>query len=145
MKKTVLALALVLFTTMVAGYNASATDSGDLESYESMINDRTASAPPFLSSMLGNQTVNVVIEDGQSENVYGAKISGLTLTEISNSGYENTTLEVTTDMETVENISSSEQPLDATVTALEEDRIEYETDSFWNSVRMSFIEMFLDS
>lgn len=143
MKKLVLILTLLLTVSFTSAYNFSDINGGQMEDYESMINERTAAAPAFMSSLVGNQTINLVIESDDRNNTAGAKIEGLTLTELQDSRYENATIEIITDQDTVENISKSDAPIDAALREYNEGDIEYKAEGFWNKLKLSIVEPFL--
>lgn len=143
MKKLVLVAALVLSLSFASAYDFTAQSSNDLESYESMINDRTEDAPAFMSGLLGNQTINLVVEKGSSNTTAGAKIEGLTLTELKKEGYEDPSIQVVTDQKTVENITNSDEPFNTAVAEYNDGDITYTADGFWNKIKLGIAEAFL--
>jgi hypothetical protein len=143
MKKLVIVIALLLTVSLGSAYNMSSFDSSEMEDYESMVNDRTEDAPPLFSSIIGNQTINVIIEREGSNTTAGAKIEGLVLANIKNSAYENATIEVVTDQETFENIASSDNPLDTAIEEFNEGDITYSAKGFWNKLKLAIIEPFI--
>lgn len=143
MKKIVLFMALIVLTGFTAAQDFESLNTGDLSEYESMINNQTESMPSFASGLLGNQTINLVIEDNGDTTTAGAKIEGLTLTDLQSTGYENATIEVTTDQETVEAISESETPVNEALSQFEKGNITYEAEGFWNKIKLAIVEPFL--
>lgn len=143
MKKLVLALTILLTVGTVSAYNINSASSNQLDNYESMINERTSSMPPFFSSLIGNQTINVVINNDESNTSVGAKLKGLTLTEIQNSAFENATIEIITNQKTFNNISESDKPVDAAIREYNQGDITYRAQGFWNKLKLAIIEPFL--
>lgn len=143
MKKLVLITALLLTVSLGSAYNISSSDASQMEDYKSMINDRTEDAPPLFSSIIGNQTVNIIIESEGSNTTVGAKIEGLVLSHIKNSAYENATIEVVTNQQTVEKIGKSDNPLDTAIEEFNEGDITYSAKGFWNKMKLALIEPFI--
>ncbi len=141
MKKSLLAITFALLVGAGAGFQVSDLQNGELGQYQSTINNQTDEAPPFLSGLVGNQTVNMEIENGDGTDVTaGAKIEGLVVTEMQAEGYENATIQITTDQETVNTIAESNNPVGQAITAFNEGDIEYEAEGFWNKLKLSIAE-----
>lgn len=141
MRKVLLAITLALFVGAGAGFEVSDLQNGDLGQYESVINNQTDNAPPFLSGLVGNQTVNMNIENSDGTDITaGAKIEGLVVTEMQAEGYENATIEITTDQETVDAIAESSNPVGTAMTEFKDGDIEYEAEGFWNKLKLLVAE-----
>lgn len=143
MKKLVLAAALVLSLSFATAYDFSTQSSDQLENYESKINERASEAPAFMSGLLGNQTINLVVQDGSTNTTAGAKIEGLTLTDLNPEGYEDPSIQIYTDTKTVKNISESDKPLNTAAAEFKQGDITYTADGFWNKIKLSIAETFL--
>lgn len=141
MRKVLLAITLALFVGAGAAFEVSDLQNSDLGQYESVINNQTDNAPPFLSGLVGNQTVNMNIENSDGTDITaGAKIEGLVVTEMQAEGYENATIEITTDQETVDAIAESSNPVGTAMTEFKDGDIEYEAEGFWNKLKLSVAE-----
>lgn len=141
MRKFLLAITLAAFIGAGAGFEVSDLQNDNLGQYESVINNQTDNAPPFLSGLVGNQTVNMNIENSDGTDITaGAKIEGLVVTEMQAEGYENATIEITTDQETVDTIAESNNPVGTAITEFNDGDIEYEAEGFWNKLKLSIAE-----
>ncbi len=141
MKRLLFAVTIALLVGSGAGFQVSDLQNGDLGQYESVINNQTDNAPPFLSGLVGNQTVNMNMENSDGTDVTaGAKIEGLVVTEMQAEGYENATIEITTDQETVSTIAESNNPVGTAITEFNDGDIEYEAEGFWNKLKLSIAE-----
>lgn len=100
--------------------------------------------PGLLSSIIGNQTINLRIENEEArDKEVGVKIEGAAVREMQMGGYPNATLRVETSVSQINEITTSDQPLQELNSALENGGIEYESNGAFNSLRMSFATQLL--
>lgn len=145
MKKTALTLALTLF---IAGATAQSTsfeelNSSDLENYQEQINAQSDQLPGFLSSLIGDQTININIESGDTDISVGAVMNGTKVEQLQMGGYENATFRVNTSEKQIRKITESEEPIRTLNTKLENGEIEYGTEGALNSLKTFIAEQLL--
>ncbi len=100
----------------------------------------------ILNLIIGNQRVDLEIEVNETENIVkGFETDGFNITDQSEEGYEEPTIRVVTDQETLEELDESE---DNTTELLKEkyneDRIEIETRGVFNRIRIAILEWIIN-
>jgi len=144
MKKLVVSLMILLAVGSAAAVDFSSLENGNVDGVQSSINNQTDNAPPILSGLLGNQTVNLEIESEEGPDMKaGAKMEGLVVSDMKVNGYENATVTIKTDQETINEISESNNPAGTAISELKEGNISYEAKGFWNKLKFSVAEAFL--
>jgi len=132
MKKLLVLLTVLMFTT-----SASALTQAQLEDFKQSYNNQTDQVPGFAGSIVGGETVNVEINRTNSTETVGAKMDGVEIGEIQDEGYENNTMVVETDGDTFETILSSNAPFDQIQTELDENDIDYSSETVGGSVKLT--------
>lgn len=145
MKKTALALSLLFLTAgaTAQSFNLSNLESDNLDQYQDEINTYSDEVPNFLESLIGDQTINVNIESNNTESSVGVIMNGTTVEDMQLGGYENATFRVNTSQKQVNNITTSDNPIQNLNNKLENGEIEYGTEGAINSLKTFIAEQLL--
>lgn len=135
MKKTVLLATLILLTGTV-----SAVSQSELKDFQETYNNQTSEVPSVVGSIVGGETVNVEINRSNGTEKVGAKMEGLEMTEIEKGGFEDNTMNVYTDEETVQTILDSEDPFEQVKDELNSDDIEYDSTTTGGKVKLTVFD-----
>lgn len=135
MRMTILVLALMFLSA-----TGTAVSEAQLQEFKSEYNNQTEKVPDIASSIVGGETVNLEINRSDSEEVVGAEMNGLEISEIRKGGFENNTMVVETDGETVQTVLESEDPFDQIQSELDKNDIEYRSTTLSGSVKLTVLE-----
>ena len=146
MRYAAIIAALILLAAPAAAheFHPENLNSSTVDYYQEELNIYSDQAPEFLTSIVGNQTVNANIryENGTDKQV-AARLDGVKVTDMKMGSYENATLEVNTSVKQINNISTSEQPIKTLNSELKEGDIEYRSNGMLNSLRTFIAEQLL--
>lgn len=145
MKKTALTLAFIFLTAGATAhsFDLSNLESDNLDHYQEEINMYSDEVPSFLESLVGDQTINVNIDSNGTETSVGVIMNGTTVEDMQMGGYENATFRVNTSETQINNITTSENPVQRLNTKLESGEIEYGTEGAVNSLKTFIAEQLL--
>lgn len=139
MKKYVVLTALLFAATSLG--TAQSQSLGDAKNTYNSNND---AVPSFLANIIGDERINVEINESGDVREIGVVMDGIEAEKVQEGGVENATVNAYVHERTLKNISSSDQPLQATVDALKSDRIEYSATTTGGKVKMAVIDLFTD-
>ena len=120
MKKLSCLTAVLLFV----GASTAVTQS-QLDSFKDNYNNQTDKVPSIVGNIVGGERLNVHIDRNGSKEVVGADMKGLKITNISKGGFEDETMNVYSDENTVETVLGSDAPFDQVKQELNENDITY--------------------
>jgi hypothetical protein len=121
----------------------------NLTELEQKFNRNTERIPGFVGSLIGDQTIAVNlsgVETGSEfmeEDALGIKTQGKRISEIRWGAFDKTTLKIWIDESDIEQLSSSQRPLQEFKKMLKSGEIKYETYTFGNKIKMMLLSFFL--
>lgn len=136
-------IVLALSVLMIAG-TASAQSASSLDSAQDVYNNRSDEIPGFLASIVGDERINVEINESGDVREIGVVMDGVKAAEVKEGGVENATINAYVEADTLESIASSEQPLQATVEAVKSDRIRYSATSTTGKITLGIVDLLTD-
>jgi len=141
MKLKILVSLLVFMSIGVSAQQVEAQEvqTQDIEQAVEVYNSNTDRVPSFMSSLIGDQTINVHIDN----KTFGIEMDGKEISRAEKSALEDPTLEVYASTEEVESIASSEEPVKQLNQRLKNGSIEYETKGTVNSAKFFIFEKIL--
>jgi len=138
MKKTVVALMILLFAAVAVGQPVP--EGENLEEVKEAYNNQSSKVPGFVGNIVGGETVNINLKSNQSSETIGAEFKGVEIENISESRYEDYTLEVNVTDTAIKTVVESEQPFKELRNQLQSENIEYETRSVSAGIKVKIFE-----
>jgi hypothetical protein len=139
MKKITAALMILGFVSIVSGQPVQ--ESGDLEQFKETYNDQSSEVPEFLGNIIGGETVNINFKSNKTTKTIGAKFDGVEIQNISQSRYQDYTLEANITKTAIRSIGKSEQPYEELQNQLESDNITYKSRSLSATIKIKTFEL----
>ncbi|WP_414837097.1 hypothetical protein [Candidatus Nanohalococcus occultus] len=140
MKKT-----LVLATLVLAFMAFGAAQTADsVEDARTVYNNQTDQVPDFLASIVGGERINVEINESGDITTIGVVMDGIKAEKVQLGGVENETINGYVERQTLDDIASSNDPLQRTVTAIKEDEITYSATSTSGKLKLGVIDLLKD-
>jgi hypothetical protein len=146
MKKTAVIFLAIIMTIGVASAHPFSMDMLDENNTDHLVEETnyyTQDAPEFISSLIGNQVINVRIDSDNSTEKVGVKLEGANVTEIQMDTYSQATLQINTSEKQIRNITASEKPVQTINQKLKQGDIEYDSNGAINSLRTYIAEQLL--
>jgi len=138
MKKTVVALMILLFAAVAVGQPVP--EGENLEEVKEAYNNQSSKVPGFVGNIVGGETVNINLKSNQSSETIGAEFKGVEIENISESRYEDYTLEVNVTDTAIKTVVESEQPFKELRNQLQSENIEYETRSVSAGIKVKIFD-----
>lgn len=144
-KAAILLTTFILAAGLSSGhpFNMDMIDENNTEHLVEESNYFAQDAPEFLSTLIGDQVINVRIDSENSTEEVGVRLNGANVTEIRMETYSDATLEVNTTADQIRSITASENPVQAVNNKLQKGEIEYESKGAINSIRTLIAEQLL--
>lgn len=163
LRTVLIVFAILLFTsTVVAQQERIQTAPGpepepvdpenvelNLSQIQDRYNQRSDQIPPFVGSIIGDQTITVNlsgVEQGEAlleEDIIGVKTEGVETSDIQWGEYEEPTLKIWITQENIDRLSESSQPSQELKDMLKNKDIRYETYTLGNSIKASLLNLFM--
>jgi len=138
MKKTVVALMILLFAAVAVGQPVP--EGENLEEVKEAYNNQSSKVPGFVGNIVGGETVNINLKSNQSSETIGAEFKGVEIENISKSRYKDYTLEVNVTDTAIKTVVESEQPFKELRNQLQSENIEYETRSVSAGIKVKIFD-----
>lgn len=106
-------------------------------------NQHADALPSVIASLIGDERINLHLETSEGKQVFGIVMDGTRIDTVTVGGVDNATLTVRTDLQTVSEIASAEQPAKRAVQALRQDKIRYETVGLVRTIKFGILTGFL--
>ncbi len=136
--KRFLAVPLILFTALGTAQPLSSSES--LQSFKAAYNNQTGPVPDFLGNIAGGERVNFKVATNSTNQTIGLAFEGVKISNISEEGFEHSTLKVFTDQETIKTVMNSENKYQAVQAELEEGDIKYNATTVGAGIKVSIVE-----
>lgn len=150
---------LLLVGLLAAAFAATGTahaDHGEIEAnitvegllnhtgeFRELYNANTDTLPGLARALIADERINLhVAIDGENRTV-GAVMDGVRIGSIEEGGLENATVELYTDEATIQEIATATNRGRATVRALNDGGIRYESRGLWNRVTFGVVSLLL--
>lgn len=129
-------LALVLSIIFIAGSTAALTQS-ELDQFKDKYNNQTSEVPSIVGSIVGGERLNVHVNNSNGTEVIGADMDGVEINSLTKGGFENQTMNVYTNEDTVEGILESDDPFDQVTAELDAKNITYDSTTTGGKVKIT--------
>lgn len=140
---TVISLALFMVPATTAAEFDLNQDS--LTEYKQIANQNSDQLPDFVKDLVGNQDINIYINQNMSESYnLSLQMNGTNVETIDNRSLEQPDVEVWTSTEIINNISESENPVEQMKKAINEDKVKYQANDTWTKIKLFFAEKFMN-
>lgn len=137
-------ISLALFMAPAATSAELQMDQDSLSDYKKVANQNSDQLPDFVKNLVGDQDINIYIDQNQSESHnLSLQMNGTTVETIDSQSLDQPDMEIWTSTKIINNISESEKPVDQMKAAINEDEIEYEANDTWTQVKLFFAETFM--
>lgn len=134
MKHKIFATILVLLVSSTAAVEIP--DSEGLEQLKNEYNRQSGEVPSFVGSIVGGERVNFRVETNSSNQTVGVAFEGVEISNISADGFEDPTLKVSTDEETITTVLESEDKYSTLEQKLDENEIQYQATTTGSTVKV---------
>ena len=132
-------LVLILFGPSTTGntvLDLSELSEADLADIKEKFNLNLDKIPRFVKSMFGNERMNIHVDQEGETKEFSAVTSKGKILLLEEGSLEDRTLDVWVSQETIDRISSSDDPVEELRTALQKKEIQYETYAMPTKIRM---------
>jgi hypothetical protein len=135
-------LAFLVAIVFVAGSATAATipDSEGLQDLKESYNKQSDEVPSFVGDIVGGERVNFRLETVEDNRTVGVSFEGVKISEINEEGFEDPTLKVWTDNETVSSVLESEDKYETLQQKLDENEIQYKATTVGSSIKVTIFE-----
>lgn len=134
--------AFLLSTAGAHEFNMSMVEEENLDHLQEEVN-RYSDIPDFASSLIGQQVANVHIESPEAEKTVGIEIKGAEVQELKMGSYEDPTVEIHLEKQDINDITTSDKPVNKLEQKVNNGEIEYTAYGFVNKIKFSVVESFL--
>jgi hypothetical protein len=136
MRKLLVTLVAAVF---LASTGAAQMTDDELQDFKQTYNNQTGKIPGFVGSIVGGEDINVYINSSESNSSYtvAAAMKGLKIENISSTAFENPSMKVYTDDDTVSTVLKSNSTYDQVRQELDEKDITYESTTTGGKVKFS--------
>ncbi len=141
-KSVVLMVVAALFATPAIAQEIQVNEE-NLEYAKQQYNNNTDQLPGIAKSLIGDQTINVYLNDSGTQENIGIQMNGTEIETVDTSSNENATLEVWVQRESVEEIAESQTPAEDLRQKINSEEIRYEVHGLMNKIKFGVLEMFL--
>ena len=138
MKKTTITLMILVFVSMAM--SQPVPEGENLEQFKQAYNEQSSEVPGFVGNIVGGETVNVNFKTNNSTETIGVVFEGVEIQNISESRYEDYTLEANITETAIESVVKSEQPYEELQDQLQSENIEYESRSVSAGIKVKVFE-----
>ncbi|MFB6100705.1 MAG: hypothetical protein ABEK16_05535 [Candidatus Nanohalobium sp.] len=134
--KRVILISLVL---LLIGSTATVTipDSNELQQFKQVYNNQTDEVPGFVGNIIGGEKVNFRVETNSSNETIGVSFDGVKIANISENGFEDPTLKVWTDQETISTVIESDSKFSTLREQLNKNEIRYKATTIGGKVKVT--------
>lgn len=106
-------------------------------------NNHSDQLPPAIASVIGGERINANISVDDGHVVYGIVMDGKKIDRVEDGGIDNPTLRVYTSADTIDAITSADNPRQRAVAAFNSDEIEYEAVGFVNKIKFGVMSIMM--
>jgi len=133
---------LVTLVLLLIGSTAAATipDSGELEQIKNEYNQQSSEVPSFVGTIVGGEKVNFKLEANNTNETVGVSFDGVEIANITRDGFDEPTLEVWSDQQTVTTVIESDSKYETLREKLDENEIQYEAKSTKSSIMVTIFD-----
>jgi hypothetical protein len=133
---------LAVLTLLLVGLGAGQTVPGSegLQSFKQAYNDQTDEVPGFVGDIVGGERVNFRVETNSTNQTIGVAFEGVEISNVTEEGFEDPTLEVSTDQDTITAVVNSEDKYQVLQAELEEGDIEYQANTVGAGVKITIMD-----
>lgn len=114
-----------------------------LQGVKETVNANTARVPGIVKSVIGGQKANIHLSSNGTEKSYRVKVENARVTTLARGEWDNPSLDVWTDRETVEDIMESNSTAAAFRQKLKSGDIKYEEHGVLNNIKFFFARLLL--
>jgi hypothetical protein len=140
-RSVITAISLALFMAPAATAAELQMNQDSLSDYKEVANQNSDQLPGFVKDLVGNQDINIYIDQNMSESYnLSLQMNGTNVETIDNQSLEQPDVEVWTSTEIINNISESEKPIEQMKTAINEDKVKYQANDTWTKIKLFFAE-----
>lgn len=133
---------LVVFAVLLTCLGAAQTvpDSEGLQSFKQAYNEQTDEVPGFVGEIVGGERVNFEVETNSTNQTIGVAFEGVEISNVTEEGFEDPTLEVSTDQDTITAVVNSEDKYQVLQAELDEGDIEYRANTVGAGVKVAVMD-----
>lgn len=111
-------------------------DSEGLEELKEQYNSQSGEVPSFVGSIVGGERVNFRLETNSTNETVGVAFEGKEISNISAEGFEDPTLKVWTEEETITTVLESQDKYSTLEQKLDENEIQYQATTTGSTVKV---------